>query len=444
MQMNFKKLATSLLALVVLNWMGSHVANAAQVKLDAELGQSVLQLGKTGRIYLRINLEGIAIGSSEERTPVNVALVLDRSGSMRGAKLAQAKEAAIMALNRLGATDFISIVAYDHNVTVPVPATRALDHGRIEKQISALRAQGRTALYAGTKQGIREVRKFLSDRRVNRVILLSDGLANVGPKTPSELGDLGAGAAEEGVSVTTIGLGLGYNEDLMSKLAYNSDGNHAFVEHAGDLVKVFNDEFGDVLSVVAQDVIIEIQCRKGFKPVRVLGRKAKVKGDRVTLRLNQLYGAQKKYVVLELEADGLNAGDLSPLADVEVSYRSMKSQSRERVSAQPKVSYSASISDVRGSINKRVMADVTTQVANEVNEKAVSLRDAGKVDDARGMLEKNAAYLKQKASELGSSALYDLEKKNRADAKSLTGSNWKKTRKAMRARQHNLKVQQAY
>jgi len=442
--MNFRKLLVAMVAVVVCNWLSAHVANANQVKLEAELGQSVLQLGKNGRIYLRINLEGIAIPTGEERTPVNVALVLDRSGSMRGAKLAQAKEAAIMALNRLGRSDYISVVAYDHNVTIPVPATRVTDHKSIEARIASLRAQGRTALYAGTKQGIREVRKFISDNRVNRVILLSDGLANVGPSTPAELGKLGRLAADDGVSVTTIGLGLGYNEDLMSRLAYNSDGNHAFVEKPGDLVKVFNDEFGDVLSVVAQDVIIEIKCRKGFKPVRVLGRKAEVNGDRIKLRLNQLYGSQKKYIVVELDAEAISAGGMSPLADVDVSYRSMKSQTRERVSAKPAVTYSASLEDVRGSVNKKVMADVTTQVANEVNEKAVSLRDAGKVDAARGMLEKNAVYLKQKANEYGASALFDLEKKNRDDAKSLTGAEWRKSRKAMRARQHKLKSQQAY
>ena len=442
--MKFKRLLAALVALVVLQWVSVHIAYANQVKLQAELGQSVVQAGKAGRIYLRINLEGVPFEASEKRAPVNVALVLDRSGSMRGAKLKQAKEAAIMALNRLGGTDFISVVAYDHNVTVPVPATRAVDHGRIEGKIAGLRAQGRTALYAGTKQGIREVRKFISDNRVNRVILLSDGLANVGPKTPAELGKLGQMAAEEGVSISTIGLGLGYNEDLMSKLAASSDGNHAFVEKPSDLVKIFNYEFGDVLSVVAQDVIIEINIRSGFKPVRVLGRQAEITGNRVKLRLNQLYGAQKKYVVVELDADALTAGSGLPLADVDVSYRSMKSQKRERVSANPMVSRSANLADIKKSVNKAVMADVTTQVANEANEKAVSLRDAGKIDDARGVLEKNASYLKRKAAELGAPGLYELEAKNREDAKNLTGPAWKKSRKAMRARQYKQKNQQAY
>ncbi|MEE9587608.1 MAG: VWA domain-containing protein, partial [Hyphomicrobiaceae bacterium] len=209
--------------------------DAAQVKVRSTLGQSTIVAGETEKVYLRISLEGIPLLTSERRTPVNVALVIDRSGSMGGNKIQQAKEASIMALNRLSIDDFAAVVAYNHEVDVIVPATRVAGHREMAADIRRLRSNGRTALYAGTKQGVREVRKFLSDNKVNRVILLSDGLANVGPSRPEDLAELARDVVREGISVTTIGLGLGYNEDLMAKLAYNSDGNHAFVEHPGDL-----------------------------------------------------------------------------------------------------------------------------------------------------------------------------------------------------------------
>lgn len=84
-------------------------------------------------------------------------------------------------------------------------------------------AGGGTALYAGVAQGASELREFLDPHRVNRIILLSDGQANKGPSSPSELGNLGAALISEGISVTTIGIGLGYNEDLMTQLAPRSD-----------------------------------------------------------------------------------------------------------------------------------------------------------------------------------------------------------------------------
>lgn len=420
-------------------------AAAGQIKLRAQLGQKVLVSGGAGKAYVRVDLEGLALTSSEKRTPANVAIVIDRSGSMGGQKIEQAKTAAIMAINRLGRDDFAAVVAYNHDVNVIVPATRVSGHAEMAGDIRRLRAGGRTALYAGTVQGVREVRKFLSDHRVNRVILLSDGLANVGPSRPEDLAELARKVVREGISVSTIGLGLGYNEDLMAKLAYNSDGNHAFVEKADDLVKIFNQEFGDVLSVVAQDLIITIECRGGFRPKRVLGRSADITGDRVRLHLNQIYGKQEKYFIVELEVPkGKRAGE-TEIADVTVDYKSMAGGARETVASKVAGRFSASEREAKASIDKDVMTAVTTQIANEVNERAVSLRDKGKIGEAGQLLRDNAAYLGRAATALSAPALATLSKKNLDDAKSVASrSEWRKTRKAMRARQHKLKVQQSY
>src|SRR5690606_9640008 len=109
-------------------------------------------------------------------------------------------------------------------VEVLVPATKVSDRATIDRGIQRLRAGGMTALFAGVVKGATEVRKFLSRDRVNRVILLSDGAANVGPASAGELGRLGTTLRKEGIAVTTVGLGLGYNEDLMVQLAQGSGG----------------------------------------------------------------------------------------------------------------------------------------------------------------------------------------------------------------------------
>ncbi|MBI1385229.1 MAG: VWA domain-containing protein [Rhizobiales bacterium] len=423
------------------------LASAAEVRVETRLGQSAVVPGKTTTIYLRINLEGVRPETEAARTPVNVAIVVDRSGSMQGAKLDSAKEAAIMALSRLEQRDIAAIVAYNHEVDIVLPATRVDGHAEMIADIKRLTAAGRTALYAGTREGVAQVKKFLADNRVNRVILLSDGLANVGPSTPDELGALGREAVKDGISVTTIGLGLGYNEDLMAKLAYNSDGNHAFVEKEDDLVRIFNQEFGDVLSVVAQDVVIEINCHTGFRPKRVLGREAEIDGGRVTMRLNQLYGAQEKYVVLELEvpADGA-AGDAA-IADVGVRYRGTAAgASEQNVTSQVRGRLTRSETEAEASLDKDVMADVVLQVSNEVSEQAVRLRDQGQVEAARELLQRNAQELATGAVLYAAPALSELAEKNRADSAAIAseGEEWNKTRKALRARQHGLKTQQAY
>lgn len=423
-------------------------AGAGQpVKVRADLGQTVLPEGQGGSVYLRVGLEGIAPDNEGARIPANVMLVIDKSGSMKGDRIDQAQEAALMAVERLGKQDVLGIVAYSDNAYVLAPAETLRDTDEMRGAIRGLEADGRTALYAGVSQGIREIRPFIDPYKVNRVILLSDGMANVGPSSPRELEALGREAAEAGVSVTTIGLGLGYNEDLMTRLALASDGNHAFVEKPGDLVTIFNEEFGDVLAAVGGDVEIIIDCPDGFEPVRVLGREAKVEGDKIRLKMNQIYGKQEKYVVVELKVDGARAKGSAEAARVEVNYTDLALKKRAVAESRAALRFSPSAEDVKASLNKDVMAAVTTQIATARNEEAVSLRDSGKTEEAKKLLRDNAAYLRENADQLPPAAaapLRNLSERNLKDAENLTGAEWDRTRKTMRAQQYKDKTQQRY
>ena len=302
-----QRLILSSLCSLVLSLLPWQAAQAATVTLKAGFAQPVLPEGQGGRVYLRVGLEGIASEGEGRRIPANVVLVIDKSGSMQGERIEQAKEAALMAVERLGEKDVLGVVAYSDKAVVLSPAGRLRHTDEMRADIRRLRADGRTALYAGVSQGIRELKPFVDPYAVNRIILLSDGQANVGPSTPKELEGLGREAAKANITVTTIGIGLGYNEDLMSKLALASDGNHAFVEQPDDLVDIFNEEFGDVLSAIGSDVDVIIECPDGFRPMRALGRDATIEGQKVKLGMNKIYGKQEKYVVIELEADKARA-----------------------------------------------------------------------------------------------------------------------------------------
>jgi Ca-activated chloride channel family protein len=430
-------------------------ALAAEIQLQADLGHSVLSTRKTDRTYLRLSLKTLAGIRAEKRPPINVALVIDRSGSMSGDRIEAAKQAAHVALDRLSSDDIVSLVTYNHKVDVVAPATR-LGSARqeIERAIDKLAVDGTTALYDGTKEGGQQVKKFLSDTKVNRVVLISDGLANVGPSSPGELAELGRQLAGKGISVTTVGLGLDYNEDLMQRLASASDGNHAFVESPRQLAGIFDKEFGDALSIAAQDLTIVIECRAGFKPTRVLGRDAKIAGSTIKLKMNQLQADNERYVVIEMETpSGGKAGD-AEVADVKIEYLDLDNGKRSEKQASVRARLSDDEKDVEASINKGVLAQVTAQIATEQNEKAVELRDKGDVSGARKMLQDNAAYIKQSREvySTGSAAaptasvdvLSDLEAKNEEASKNLDGDAWNKTRKAMRYDQHKAKVQQKY
>lgn len=369
------------------------IAAEPKVTIRTELASPVILENTQDRNYLKISLVGYP-RPLEKRSPINLALVIDRSSSMSGDRIERARDAAILAVNMLDSNDTLSVVTYDSGVDVIVPATKVRDKQQI---ISAIRnntgPRGMTALFAGVSKGINQVDKFLDKEQINRIILLSDGQANVGPTATSEMAELARMAARKGIAITTLGIGTHYNEDLMTTLAGYSDGNHAFIENASDLEKAFVKEFDDVMSVVAQDVEVIIKTADQVKPVRLLGRDGTIKGNTITVKLNQLYANQEKYVLLEvLPAQGKNRQS-KPLADVAVSYNNLATQKTDTHREQLAVRYSSSRDEVAKAVVEDVMVESAIQQMALESEQAIELMDQGRFEEAKSRLEQSAAAL---------------------------------------------------
>jgi Ca-activated chloride channel family protein len=437
---------SAILIVGAISFGGSRVESRT-VDLNVNLGTPVIEAGKTQKTFLKVALTGFDVLEQTSRPQVNLAIVLDRSGSMRGEKIARAKEAAIMAIGMLNSDDIVSVVTYDDVVNVVVPATKLTDKETIYSSIRAISDGGRTALFAGVSKGASEVRKFLDSNRVSRVILLSDGLANLGPSTPSELGQLGHSLSKEGISVTTIGLGLGYNEDLMTQLAGMSDGNHAFVQNYSDLTKIFAAEFNTALTVVANQLHIIIKCADSIRPIRVLGRNAEIIGQNVHVNLNQLSSKQEKYVMLEVEISSGRDGEKRKLADVDVTYQDLRARKSGSLNDTVSIDFTKAKEEVKKSVNQPVMESAAEQVVNEMSKDAVKLRDEGKLEAAKQVLGKSQEFLKENfASGLiaPSGRMEELEQEIRQDADEMDDKDWNKKRKSMRARQFKMDNQQKY
>ncbi|NNE34994.1 MAG: VWA domain-containing protein [Rhodothermales bacterium] len=420
-----------------------NLEDALTVRFKASFSHPILLGGTQQTAFIRIDLTGFEIERESDRTPVNVAFVLDKSGSMGGQKMEQAIEATIMAIDHLSKGDVVSLIAYDNRAHVLMPATVVADKAAIRQRIRSLVAGGGTALYAGVLQGASELREFLDPHRVNRVILLSDGQANEGPSTPSELGDLGASLIREGISVTTIGLGLGYNEDLMTQLALRSDGNHNFVANVEALATIFNQEFGDVLSVVAQDVKVTIDCEDGIRPVRVLGREAEIDGQTVTVSLNQLYSEQEKYVLLEVATEPSESGNEVEIAQVSMTYANMFTHDTDEQSATLSAQITDSEEVVKENIDKKSMVAAVQQQGILNEERAIELRDQGRKEEAEQVLRANAAFYESNAELYEDADLSSGADRSRAAIDNLEGGRWNQQRKAMRSDHYKGKVQQS-
>jgi len=441
MKVLLKKLL--LIAITAAPFIAGGLAQAKTVKVKAGLATPIMQANSEGTAFLRVALTGFELDANIKRPPLNVALVLDQSSSMSGEKIQRAKEAAIMAVSKLSANDVVSIVTYDSTVTVLVPATRAANKSQLYDAIESIRANGSTALFAGTSKGANEVSRYLSRERVNRVVLLSDGMANVGPDSPKELGELGKALAKKGMSVSTIGLGLGYNEDLMTQLANYSDGNHDFVENSADLARVFDREFGDAMSVVAQDVAIEIICEDGVTPIRIIGRDGTIIGNRVTTRVNQLYSAQENYVILEVNVPASREGSRRDVAKVNVKYNNMATKQSEQASDLVAVNFSNSEERVRKAIDKVAYESAVEQIANVETQRAVELRDLGKVEEAEDALNTNASFLDKAARLISSPKLSRQSQESKAEAEAVSeDKEWNASRKAIKAKTYKRSKQQ--
>lgn len=393
--MNLKYLLSALAFLscstVALNVSALSTDNEAKIITKAELSAPIILENTQENNYLKISLTGFKQDETE-KSPINLSLVIDRSGSMSGDRIEKAREAAIMAINMLKDDDIVSVIAYSDNAYLIIPATKVKNKNAMIKIINdTIKPGGSTALFAGVSKGIAEVNKFIKKNQVNRIILLSDGQANIGPSTTKELADLGQVAGKQGIAVTTIGLGNGYNEDLMTALAGFSDGNHAYVENSADLETAFVREFNDVMSVVAQEVVVTIKLQDGVKPVRLLGRDGDILGNNITVKMNQLYSNQEKYVLLEVVPPKGKESENKLLAEVSISYDNLKTHHKDTFNDQVNISYSKSPQAVQAAVKEEIVVDSAIQKANIENTRAIKLLDEGKKDEANKIIQQNAA-----------------------------------------------------
>lgn len=439
-------LSTSLIrpliaAFLATTLLGSNLA-AEQVDLAVAPCYGLLKSGEKQNLWIRVGLTGFELKSDKQRAPINVCLVLDKSGSMSGDKIDKARKAAIDAIDRLRADDIVSVVVYDTTVTVLVPATKLTDKEFVRQAIAGIHADGNTALFAGVSKGAAEIRKFIDQERVNRIILLSDGLANNGPSTPAELAELGASLKKEGISVSTLGLGLDYNEDLMQQLASRSGGNHQFIEQATELADTFNREFDDVTSVVAQDIDVRIAIPEGLRPVRVLGNEAEISGQSIVVKLSQIYSRQDKHVVVEVEVPSGEESQKQVVANVAASYRNMQTGETDRLTGVAAISFTSDPEKVKSSLSKKVLEDVVALVANEQNKLATDYLDAGDLVRCRETLTANGAFLRDNADLLGSDRLRGYSAGNLIQLQRLEEGDSSGSRKAMRGLQSEVQSQQ--
>ncbi|WP_153795783.1 vWA domain-containing protein [Foetidibacter luteolus] len=347
---------------------------------------------KIAYLYVEIKADKFEM-PDHVRTPLNLSIVIDRSGSMAGDKIKFVKQAAKFAIDHLTPEDYISIVAYDDVVEILQPSVKADNKHLIKEKIDRLTDRGSTNLSGGAQEGYTQVKANYKKNFINRVLLLSDGLANTGITDPAKIKEtVRARNYEDGISLSTFGVGLDYNEDLMTAMAESGAGNYFFIDNPETIASLFDKELKGLLHVTAQNTRLTVTVPEGASLEKVYGYSFIQTGNQATVEMRDIFSEEIKGVLMRFT---LNNGIKKELKfDANISFDATESNSHSTITLSKLLKPEKDKTTYANNFNKLVMEQVALYKSNEQLELAMQEVDKGNYENARRMVTANQAYLK--------------------------------------------------
>lgn len=288
--------------------------------LSAHLDLDVVAHDAEDRLSVLVELTAPELRTDVARPPSTLVVVLDRSGSMAGDRIEGAKTALLSLVDRLDPRDRFGLVTFDHHVDIIVPAAPLTDKPTVKQAIGCVQDGGSTDLSAGYFRGLQEARRVGGDTGAT-VLLISDGHANAGICDPGQLGDVARKAHADGITTTTLGFGLGYDERLMSAIAAGGAGNELFAESADVAVQHITGEVDGLLSLAAQAGSLLLRMSPYVRAVRVINELPPVAvSDGILVELGSFYSGEVRKLVLTFDVPGIPALGLAEIASLEFTY----------------------------------------------------------------------------------------------------------------------------
>ena len=274
------------------------------LSLEARLGNAYLKAGEENSVFVSVNVRGFD-DEQVNKTPAHLALVIDRSGSMTGAPLEQAKGAAINMIKQLQEGDQITVVTYDDRSLVLIPNTviGTQQTEALVQQISSIQSGGGTCIACGLEGAEGELNKNKSDRYSKRTILLSDGRPDGGESALGYLDKVARRMESAGVVTSTVGIGLQYNEKIMGQIAVSGNGSHYFAEDAALLSGMLEKELNDLRKLVARQALVTFKLSPGVHFDQGFDRVFQVEGDTVRVPLGDVAAGSERTVLMKLRVD---------------------------------------------------------------------------------------------------------------------------------------------
>jgi Ca-activated chloride channel family protein len=276
-----------------------------------------VKAGAPTELLVRIRVDVDELGR-KGRAPVNLALAVDTSGSMEGEAIAHEREACQKLVDALSDGDRLSIVTFDTRPELLVPSTVLDKKSRavVAARIRSIDARGTTDLAGGLSTALSQVIGYRQPDGINRIVLLGDGV----PNDASTLPGLAQQAKQQGIAITSLGLGLDYDETVMGQLAQVTGGKFHYVKAAEDITAVLKDEVLKIERVAGRGATVQLVAGPGVTIHEVVGQ-GSPPAARVNVALGDLLSGEHRDLVVRLTVPARSAGAVIELLDAEVIYQ---------------------------------------------------------------------------------------------------------------------------
>ena len=309
------------------------------------------------------------------RPDLNLSLVLDRSGSMEGEKMMRAREAAMFCVDQMLPSDRLSVVTFDDRIDVLFPSEPVTNKQSMKDLISRVTARGSTALHEAWVRGGLTVSERMLDQGINRVVLITDGLANVGITNTDEIVTQAMGLYQRGVSTSTIGIGADFNEDLLMPMAQSGGGNAWHVVEPNDMQQIFQVELEGLVAQFAHTVSMSLIPADGVRIVDVLNDFELTETGRY--KLPNLQAGSALDIVVQLRVGAEEAGKQLRLLDLRLGFTPQEAKNAEVLKQAHTVEF-ASLAEVeRSAMNEEVIRAVQFLMNARARNEAMKFMDRG-------------------------------------------------------------------
>ena len=369
------------------------------MRANYSLSHSLIGINTETTLDLILNFNSEEQIQKSNRRPLNLSLVIDRSGSMGGTPLRYAIQAAQKLVESLNPDDIVSVVIYDDTPETILPPQTAADKAKISSQISRIRAGGCTNLSGGWLMGCECVKSQQTEERLNRVLLLTDGQANSGITNRQELTKIAKQQAEQGIITTTLGFGTNFNEDLLIDIADSAGGNFYFIQSPDDAVDVFRIELESLTSVVAENLIVTLRPEASVQISEVLNNyQSTTEGEAWKIFLGDVYQVEAKQLALQLSIPPQkNLGSLS-IATIEYQYQTTTDDKIQQVSKQIPITITVGSAEEasRTEADMSVVEQTSQLRIARLKNEAIAMADQGQHKQAAEILRSQVEELKSK------------------------------------------------